>query len=55
MRDQISLAKGELSEAEILLRLQEVATGYTYFGGVGLTYTFGSIYNNVVNPRFSHY
>ena len=55
VRDQISLARGELSEAEILLRLQEVATGYTYFGGVGLSYTFGSIYTNVVNPRFEHY
>jgi hypothetical protein len=55
VRNQISLAKEELSEAEILLRLQEMATGYYYFGGVGLSYTFGSIYNNVVNPRFGHY
>jgi hypothetical protein len=55
VRNQISLAKGELSEAEVLLRLQEMATGYYYFGGVGLSYTFGSIYNNVVNPRFGHY
>jgi len=23
-----------------------------YFTRFGLTYTFGSIYNNVVNPRF---
>ncbi|MGC9471938.1 MAG: hypothetical protein ACP5D1_10375 [Bacteroidales bacterium] len=52
IRDQLSLAKGELSEADILLRLQELATGYRIDGGLGITYTFGSIYNNVVNPRF---
>ncbi len=55
VRDQVSLANEELTEAEILLRLQEVATGYTYFGGIGISYTFGSIYNNIVNPRFGHY
>ena len=55
VRDQLSLAKGELSEAEILLRLQEVATGYYYHGSIGISYTFGSIYNNIVNPRFGHY
>ena len=55
VRDQLSLAQGELSEAEILLRLQEVATGYYYHGGIGISYTFGSIYNNIVNPRFGHY
>lgn len=55
VRDQVSLAKEELSEAEVLLRLQEVATGYYYYGGVSLRYTFGSIYNNIVNPRFGRY
>jgi hypothetical protein len=55
VRDQISLAKGELTEAEILLRLQEMATGYYYHAGIGISYTFGSIYNNIVNPRFGHY
>lgn len=55
VRDQISLPKGELTEAEILLRLQEMSSGYFYFTGIELSYTFGSIYNNVVNPRFGHY
>lgn len=55
VRNQLSLAKEELTEVEILLRLQELETGYTYFGGIELTYTFGSIYNNIVNPRFGHY
>ena len=55
VRNQLSLAKEELTEVEILLRLQELETGYTYFGGIELTYSFGSIYNNIVNPRFGHY
>ena len=27
-------------------------SGYEYSFDVGFTYTFGSIFNNVVNPRF---
>lgn len=52
VQDQIYLPKGEASDEEILLRRQQLATSYRYFAGVGLTYTFGSIFNNVVNPRF---
>lgn len=54
INDQLSLRKGELSEAERLLRLKEQATGYQFETGIGLTYTFGSIYNNIVNPRFGN-
>jgi len=54
INDQLSLRKGELSEAERLLRLRERATGYEIETGIGLTYTFGSIYNNIVNPRFGN-
>jgi hypothetical protein len=52
LRDQIYLSKGGATEEEILLRRRQLATSYSYFAGVGLTYTFGSIFNNVVNPRF---
>jgi len=54
IRDQLSLVRGELSEADILLQLQELATDYSVDGGLGITYTFGSIFNNVVNPRFGN-
>ena len=54
INDQLSLVKGEASEAEILLQLQELQTSYNLEGGLGLTYTFGSIYNNIVNPRFGN-
>jgi len=50
--DQLSLVKGEITEADILLQLTELATEYSVDGGIGITYTFGSIYNNTVNPRF---
>ncbi|QGY46326.1 hypothetical protein GM418_22475 [Maribellus comscasis] len=52
--DQLSLVAGDLSEADILLQLQELATAYRVDGGITLTYTFGSIFNNVVNPRFGN-
>ncbi|MCK5691317.1 MAG: hypothetical protein KAI08_00670 [Bacteroidales bacterium] len=54
INDQLSLVRGEASEAEILLQLQELQTSYHLEGGLGLTYTFGSIYNNIVNPRFGN-
>jgi len=54
IHDQLSLVKGELSETEVLLRLRELETEYNYDFGVGLTYTFGAIYNNIVNPRFGN-
>lgn len=54
VNDQLSLVKGDLSEADILLQLTELETSYNIDGGIGLTYTFGSIYNNTVNPRFGN-
>jgi hypothetical protein len=54
INDQLSLVRGEASEAEILLQLQELATSYNLEGEIGITYTFGSIYNNIVNPRFGN-
>ena len=50
--DQIGLKKQEASTEEVLLRLQQLATGYSYFVDFGITYSFGSIFNSTVNPRF---
>jgi hypothetical protein len=52
LRDQLYLSKGGATEEEILLRRRQLSTSYSYFMGIGLSYTFGSIFNNVVNPRF---
>jgi hypothetical protein len=52
LRDQISLPRRGASIEEILLRRRQLQTSYYYYMSVGLSYTFGSIYNNIVNPRF---
>ena len=52
IRDQIYLPGGDATSEEILVRQRQLATGYRYQLSVGLSYTFGSIFNNVVNRRF---
>ncbi len=52
VRDQLYLPKRGATDEEVLLRRQQLATSYRYFVSAGLSYTFGSIYNNIVNPRF---
>ncbi|MFN2400184.1 MAG: hypothetical protein ABR543_16340 [Gemmatimonadaceae bacterium] len=52
VRDQLFLSKADISDEDVLLRRRQLATSYNYFVGFGLSYTFGSIYNNIVNPRF---
>jgi hypothetical protein len=51
VRDQLNLPRGEATDDEILLRRRQLATNYRYFTSFGITYTFGSIYSNIVNPR----
>jgi hypothetical protein len=53
MHDQIYLSKGNLTREEVLLRQAQLATTYRAFVYMGINYTFGSVLNNVVNPRFS--
>jgi hypothetical protein len=55
IRDQLSLVKGNATLEEVLLRRRQLETGYNYFVMFGLSYTFGSIYTNVVNPRFGRF
>jgi hypothetical protein len=52
IRDQINLKKGEASTEDVLLRLRQLQSGYSYYSGFGLSYSFGSIFNSIVNPRF---
>jgi hypothetical protein len=54
IHDQLGLVKGGATTEEVLLRRKELATQFQYFTSFGFTYTFGSIYNNVVNPRFGN-
>lgn len=52
IRDQIFLPQEEASEEDILLGNVRLPTSFDYGFSLGLSYTFGSIYNNIVNPRF---
>jgi hypothetical protein len=52
IRDQISLPARGASPEEILLRLRQLRSGYEYYFGVNITYSFGSIFSSIVNPRF---
>lgn len=50
--DQLNLPKGDLTDEDILLQERERATSFSYFASIGLGFTFGSVFSNVVNPRF---
>jgi hypothetical protein len=52
IRDQLSLPRRGATDEEILLRLRELESGYEYDFQVSVTYTFGSIFSSIVNPRF---
>ncbi|MEX2531779.1 MAG: hypothetical protein WD960_13510 [Gemmatimonadota bacterium] len=51
IRDQLNLPRGNATDDEILTRQQQLATDYRYFVTFGITYQFGSIFSNIVNPR----
>jgi hypothetical protein len=52
IHNQIGIPKGDVTQEELLLQQRQLETQYNYWANIGLTYTFGSIYNTVVNPRF---
>jgi hypothetical protein len=52
VRDQISLPASEATNEEVLVNQRQLATSYRYFMFFGVSYTFGSIFSPIVNPRF---
>lgn len=54
VNNQLYLPRGEATEQEVLLDLRQLQTGYRLSGKIGFSYTFGSIFNNIVNPRLGH-
>jgi hypothetical protein len=52
IRDQLNIRGANLTNEERLLRLRETQSGYSASGGIGLSYTFGSVFSNIVNSRF---
>ncbi|HSJ24098.1 MAG TPA: hypothetical protein VK929_05465 [Longimicrobiales bacterium] len=53
VHDQLYIPKGDADDEDVLLRRRALETNYRYRTSIGLRYTFGSIYNNVVNPRLN--
>jgi hypothetical protein len=51
--DQFGLALKDFTPEQKLTRQFQLGTRYRYFGYVSLSYTFGSIFNNIVNPRMN--
>ena len=51
IREQYSLAAGNTSVEDLLLQQRQIATDYRTNFSIGLSYTFGSIYNSIINTR----
>jgi hypothetical protein len=51
-RDQLNIIKGKVSDQDLLTRRRQLDSNYNFFVHFGIRYRFGSLFNNVVNPRF---
>ena len=51
-RNLIQLSKEGASRDEVLLQQKQLNSQYSYFFGVGISYQFGSKFNNFINPAF---
>ena len=52
INNQLSLSSQSLTPEQIILKQRETLSNYSYSLQVGIRYTFGSIFNNIVNPRY---
>jgi hypothetical protein len=52
IHNQLNLPREGASTEDILLQVKELETSFDYEFDIGISYTFGAIYNNIVNPRF---
>lgn len=55
VNDQLYLPRGDASDDQVLTRQRALATSFRVNAYVGVNYTFGSIFNTIVNPRFDAY
>jgi hypothetical protein len=51
VNDQITLPRGNTTLEDILLGQKQLATAYNSNVNFGVRYTFGALYNNIVNTR----
>ena len=54
VHDQIWLPAQQSNDEDVLLGNKNLPTSFEYEVSLGFSYRFGSIYNNVVNPRFGY-
>lgn len=54
INDQIYLPAEDASDTDVLLGRRSLPTDFEYDISLGFSYRFGSIFNNVVNPRFDN-
>jgi len=55
VQDQLFLPRGDASDDDVLTRQRALATAYRLCGSVGISFTFGSIFNTIVNPRLNEF
>ncbi len=53
VRDLINLRRRTITDRELLLDTAQLPTSYTAVLELGISYTFGSVHNTIVNPRFA--
>ena len=51
IKDQLYLPQEDLTPEEVLLRVRSRQTDFRYSLNAGISFRFGSKFNNVVNPR----
>jgi hypothetical protein len=52
INNQLSISKALLKPEQIILQQRETLSNYSVGFQIGIRYVFGSIYNNIVNPRY---
>ncbi|MDE2875175.1 MAG: hypothetical protein OXU69_13105 [Gemmatimonadota bacterium] len=51
VKDQIYVSREDISDEDILLERRQLGTDFEYELELGFSFTFGSVLNNIVNPR----
>ncbi len=51
VKDQIYVSREDVPDEDILLERRQLGTEFEYELELGFSFTFGSVFNNVVNPR----
>lgn len=52
VRNQINIRKGDATIDQLLAQNREILSNYNFEIGVGMSYRFGSKFNDAVNPSF---